>query len=73
MGIASLKLKQEEAIPNPLEPPVMGIENQEEEILSFHDGKDTVVSLPTGYVESLILYALLPLIFNKIRGKLNRL
>ena len=54
MGIASLKLKQEEAI------------------LSFLDGKDTFVSLPTGYGKSLI-YALLPLIFDNIRGKLNRL
>ena len=54
LGIASLKLKQEEAI------------------LSFLDGKDTFVSLPTGYGKSLI-YALLPLIFDNIRGKLNRL
>ena len=54
MGIASLKLKQEEAI------------------LSFLDGKDTFVSLPTGYGKSLI-YALLPLIFDNIRDKLNRL
>ena len=54
MGIASLKLKQEETI------------------LSFLDDKDTFVSLPTGYGKSLKLYALLPLIFNKIKGKLNR-
>ena len=45
---------------------------QEEAILSFLDGKDTFVSLPTGYGKSLI-YALLPLIFDNIRGKLNRL
>ena len=54
MGIASLKLKQEEAN------------------LSFLDGKDSLVSLPTGMEKSL-KYALLPLMFNKIRGKLNRL
>ena len=62
--------------PPPLDPPMMGIASlklkQEEAILSFLDGKDIFVSLPIGYGISLKLYVLLPLIINKIRGKLNR-
>ena len=49
-GIASLKLKQMEAI------------------LAFLSGKDVFVALPTGYGKS-IIFALLPALFNRIRGK----
>ena len=42
---------------------------QREAILAFLSGKDTFVSLPTGYGKSLI-FALLPRVFNRIKGKL---
>lgn len=41
---------------------------QHEAILSFLKGKDVFVSLPTGYGKS-IIYCLLPLIFDKMKGK----
>ena len=44
-------------------------EKQEAAIMSFLGGRDTVVSLPTGYGKSLI-YALLPYAFDMIRGRL---
>ena len=44
-------------------------EKQEAAIISFLGGRDTVVSLPTGYGKSLI-YALLPHAFDMIRGRL---
>ena len=40
---------------------------QEEAIRAFVSGKDVFVSLPTGYGKSLI-YGILPLIYNKLRG-----
>ena len=43
-------------------------EKQEEAIMSFLQGNDTFVSLPTGYGKSLI-YALLPYTFDMISGK----
>lgn len=43
-------------------------EKQKEAITSFVGGKDTFVSLPTGYGKSLI-YGILPHIFDKHRGK----
>ena len=42
---------------------------QREAIISFVTGNDTFVVLPTGYGKSLI-YAILPLIFNTMRGNL---
>lgn len=44
-------------------------EKQHEAIMSFLGGKDTFVSLPTGYGKSLI-YGLLPFAFDMIRGRL---
>lgn len=41
---------------------------QKEAIEAFVSGKDTFVALPTGYGKS-IIYALLPSIFDKLRGK----
>ena len=41
---------------------------QFESIYQFCLGKDVFVSLPTGYGKSLI-YAMLPFVFNQIRGK----
>jgi len=41
---------------------------QMEAILAFLAGKDVFVALPTGYGKS-IIFALLPAIFNRIRGK----
>ena len=43
-------------------------DKQREAILSVVSGKDTFVSLPTGYGKS-IIYAVLPLIFDKLRGE----
>ena len=40
---------------------------QVEAIQSFVSGHDTFVSLPTGYGKT-VIFALLPLVFNKIRG-----
>ena len=40
---------------------------QAEAIFSFVHGHDTFVSLPTGYGKSLV-YALLPSVFDKIKG-----
>ena len=42
---------------------------QMEAILAFLSGKDVFVTLPTGYGKS-IIFALLPAVFNRIRGKL---
>ena len=41
---------------------------QQEASEAFVSGKDTFVALPTGYGKS-IIYALLPSIFDKLRGK----
>ena len=43
-------------------------EKQFEAILNFVSGRDVFVSLPTGYGKS-IIYAILPRIFDKIRGR----
>ena len=43
-------------------------EKQIEATCAFVEGHDTFVSLPTGYGKSLV-YAVLPLVFDKIRGK----
>lgn len=43
---------------------------QREAITSYVSGNDTFVVLPTGYGKSLI-YAILPLIFNKLKGNRN--
>ena len=40
---------------------------QLEAVLAFLDGKDTFVSLPTGYRKS-IIYGILPIVFDKLRG-----
>ena len=40
---------------------------QQEALEAFVFGKDTFVALPTGYGKS-IIYALLPSIFDKLRG-----
>ncbi len=42
---------------------------QTEAILAVLAGKDTFVSLPTGYGKS-IIYGVLPPLFDKLRGKL---
>jgi bloom syndrome protein len=42
-------------------------EKQLEAVLSFLNGKDVFVSLPTGYGKS-IIYAILPLVFDKYKG-----
>ena len=44
---------------------------QRNAIQSFLSGNDTLVVLPTGYGKSLI-YAVLSLIFDKLRGKTNQ-
>ena len=41
---------------------------QHDAILSYLSGSDTLVVLPTGYGKSLI-YAVLPLVYNKLRGR----
>ena len=40
---------------------------QMEAVLAFLDGKDTFVSLPTGYGKS-VIYGILPLVCDKLRG-----
>ena len=42
---------------------------QKESIISFVDGNNVLVSLPTGYGKS-IIYLLLPLVFDRVRSKL---
>lgn len=42
-------------------------EKQIESISSFVEGHDTFVSLPTGYGKS-IIYAILPSVFDRIKG-----
>ena len=42
-------------------------EKQVDAIISFCSGNDVFISLPTGFGKSLI-YACLPLIFDRIRG-----
>ena len=43
-------------------------EKQFEAIYEFCSGSDVFVSLPTGFGKS-IIYAILPLVFDRIRGK----
>ena len=43
-------------------------EKQVEAVISFIQGRDTFVSLPTSYGKSLI-YAVLPYVFDKLRGE----
>ena len=43
-------------------------EKQREAVSIFLQGRDTFVSLPTGYGKSLI-YALLPLVYDRIKGQ----
>ena len=45
-------------------------EKQFEAIYEFCSGNDVFVSLPTGFSKS-IIYAILPLVFDKIRGEDN--
>ena len=45
-------------------------EKQKEAILSFVPGRDTFVSLPTGYSKS-ILYGILPMLYDLLLGKLQ--
>ena len=42
-------------------------QKQVDAVCTFLQGKDTFVSLPTGYGKSLI-YAILPIAFDKLRG-----
>ena len=44
---------------------------QQEALKAFISGKDTFVALPTGYGKS-IIYAILPSVYDKIRGMYNR-
>ena len=44
-------------------------QKQVEAVESFLSGKDTFVSLPTGYGKS-VIYAALPLAFDTLKGKL---
>jgi len=44
---------------------------QTEAILTIVSGKDVFVSLPTGYGKS-IIYGILPLLFDKLKGKILR-
>ena len=43
-------------------------EKQRETVLSFLNGNDVFVSLPTGYGKSLI-YGVLPVVFDLMKGK----
>ena len=45
-------------------------EKQKEAILSFVRGRDTFVSLPTGYGKS-IVYGILPMLYDLLLGKLQ--
>ena len=45
-------------------------EKQVEAIQRFLSGHDVFVSLPTGYGKS-VIYAILPLIFDRIRGRVQ--
>ncbi len=45
-------------------------EKQLEAIILFVSGRDTFVSLPTGYGKS-ICYAILPSVFDKIKGTIS--
>ena len=42
-------------------------EKQKEAVMTFIQGHDTFVALPTGYGKS-IIYAILPLVFDKLKG-----
>ena len=42
-------------------------EKQKEAVMTFVQGHDTFVALPTGYGKS-IIYAILPLVFDKSKG-----
>ena len=44
-------------------------EKQREAVLGFCQGRDVFVSLPTGYGK-LIIYAVLPMVFNILNGKI---
>lgn len=44
---------------------------QSEAVKAFVEGRDVFVSLPTGYGKS-IIYAILPIVYDKIRGKLHK-
>ena len=44
------------------------LKEKQEVILSFIQGHDSFVSLPTGYGKSLI-YGILPTIFDKLKGR----
>ena len=44
------------------------LKEKQEAILSFIQGHDSFVSLPTGYGKSLI-YGILPTIFDKLKGR----
>lgn len=41
---------------------------QKEAVLTFVEGHDTFVALPTGYGKS-VIYAILPLVFDKLKGR----
>ncbi len=45
-------------------------EKQFEAINTYVCGHDTFVSLPTGYGKS-IIYAVLPVVFNKLKGRVQ--
>lgn len=44
-------------------------DKQMEAVSTFISGSDTFVSLPTGYGKS-IIYAILPIVFDKIKGRM---
>ena len=47
----------------------LGFEKQCEAVLGFCQGRDVFVSLPTSYGKS-IIYAVLPMVFNILNGKI---
>lgn len=47
-------------------------EKQQETVRSFVSGSDTFAALPTGYGKS-IIYAVLPYVFDQLRGMLHDL